>query len=66
MNQEITNLFSPQMQTQVFDQIRISIASPEKILSWSYGEIKNVTVYSVRASLAPSKTMNVFAASTSA
>ena len=40
MNQEITNLFSPQMQTQVFDQIRISIASPEKILSWSYGEIK--------------------------
>ena len=28
------------MQTQVFDQIRISIASPEKILSWSYGEIK--------------------------
>src|SRR3982075_1871265 len=23
-----------------FDQIRISIASPEKILSWSYGEIK--------------------------
>ncbi|MGO9458582.1 MAG: DNA-directed RNA polymerase subunit beta', partial [Rhodomicrobium sp.] len=40
MNQEIANLFSPQMQTQVFDQIRISIASPEKILSWSYGEIK--------------------------
>ncbi len=40
MNQEITNLFSPQVQTQVFDQIRISIASPEKILSWSYGEIK--------------------------
>jgi DNA-directed RNA polymerase subunit beta' len=40
MNQEITNLFSPQVATQVFDQIRISIASPEKILSWSYGEIK--------------------------
>ncbi len=40
MNQEITNLFSPQVPTQVFDQIRISIASPEKILSWSYGEIK--------------------------
>jgi hypothetical protein len=35
MNQEIMNLFSPQV-----DQIRISIASPEKILSWSYGEIK--------------------------
>ncbi len=40
MNQEITNLFGPQVPTQVFDQIRISIASPEKILSWSYGEIK--------------------------
>jgi hypothetical protein len=25
---------------QSFDQIRISLASPEKILSWSYGEIK--------------------------
>jgi DNA-directed RNA polymerase subunit beta' len=40
MNQEITNLFAPQAQTQSFDQIRISIASPEKILSWSFGEIK--------------------------
>jgi DNA-directed RNA polymerase subunit beta' len=34
------NLFSPQVPAQVFDQIRISIASPDKILSWSYGEIK--------------------------
>src|SRR5499426_647984 len=40
MNQEIMNLFSPQVPAQVFDQIKISIASPEKILSWSYGEIK--------------------------
>jgi DNA-directed RNA polymerase subunit beta' len=40
MNQEIVNLFSPQTQQQNFDQIRIGIASPEKILSWSYGEIK--------------------------
>src|SRR5450759_914386 len=40
MNQEMMNLFSPQAPAQVFDQIRISIASPEKILSWSYGEIK--------------------------
>ncbi|MDE2374120.1 MAG: DNA-directed RNA polymerase subunit beta', partial [Hyphomicrobiales bacterium] len=40
MNQEIMNLFSPQTPAQVFDQIRISIASPEKIQSWSYGEIK--------------------------
>ncbi len=40
MNQEVMNFFSPQVPAQVFDQIRISIASPEKILSWSYGEIK--------------------------
>ena len=40
MNQELMNFFSPQTPAQVFDQIRISIASPEKILSWSYGEIK--------------------------
>ena len=40
MNQEIANLFGPQVQQQNFDQIRIGIASPEKILSWSFGEIK--------------------------
>jgi DNA-directed RNA polymerase subunit beta' len=38
--QEVINLFSPQVQQQNFDKIRISIASPEKIYSWSYGEIK--------------------------
>src|ERR687895_1917593 len=40
MNQEVMNLFGPQVPAQVFDQIRISIASPDKILSWSFGEIK--------------------------
>ncbi len=40
MNQEVANLFNPQAPAQNFDAIRISIASPEKILSWSYGEIK--------------------------
>ena len=40
MNQEVMNLFNPVVQPQTFDQIKISIASPEKILSWSYGEIK--------------------------
>lgn len=40
MNQDIVNLFNTQAQQQNFDQIRIGIASPEKILSWSYGEIK--------------------------
>ena len=40
MNQEVMNVFGPTVQAQVFDHIKISIASPEKILSWSYGEIK--------------------------
>ena len=40
MNQEVLNFFSPVVAQQAFDQIQISIASPEKILSWSYGEIK--------------------------
>ena len=40
MNAEIMNFSARQVPAQVFDQIRISIASPEKILSWSYGEIK--------------------------
>ncbi|MDE0209790.1 MAG: DNA-directed RNA polymerase subunit beta', partial [Boseongicola sp.] len=41
MNQELTtNPFSPLATPQTFDEIRISLASPERILSWSYGEIK--------------------------
>src|SRR5437016_12249015 len=48
MNQELMNLFSPQVPAQVFDQIRISIASPEKILSWSFGEIKKPETISYR------------------
>jgi DNA-directed RNA polymerase subunit beta' len=37
---EITNLFKQQVQIPAFDQIRISIASPDDIGSWSFGEIK--------------------------
>jgi DNA-directed RNA polymerase subunit beta' len=40
MNQEVMNVFNPATPAPTFDQIRISIASPEKILSWSFGEIK--------------------------
>ena len=40
MNQEIMNIFNPTGQVQTFDRIKISIASPEKISSWSFGEIK--------------------------
>ncbi|MEM7172933.1 MAG: DNA-directed RNA polymerase subunit beta' [Pseudomonadota bacterium] len=37
---ELMNIFGQPTGTQSFDQIRISIASPERIRSWSYGEIK--------------------------
>jgi len=37
---ELMNLFGAPQGPQSFDSIRISIASPEQILSWSYGEVK--------------------------
>ncbi|MEI8394080.1 MAG: DNA-directed RNA polymerase subunit beta' [Rhodospirillaceae bacterium] len=37
---ELMNIFGPVAGSQSFDQIRISIASPERIRSWSFGEIK--------------------------
>ena len=41
MNQEIVNNpFNPLTPPKIFDEIKISLASPERILSWSYGEIK--------------------------
>ncbi len=40
MNQEITNPFNPVQPQKTFDEIRISLSSPERILSWSFGEIK--------------------------
>ncbi len=41
MNQELTpNPFNPIAAPKTFDEIRVSLASPERILSWSYGEIK--------------------------
>ncbi|MBY6202001.1 DNA-directed RNA polymerase subunit beta' [Maritalea mobilis] len=41
MNQELTNNpFNPLTPPKAFDEIKVSLASPERILSWSYGEIK--------------------------
>ena len=37
---ELVNVFGQQQGLQHFDEIRISIASAERIRSWSYGEIK--------------------------
>ncbi|PRY93469.1 DNA-directed RNA polymerase subunit beta' [Hasllibacter halocynthiae] len=41
MNQELTtNPFNPLAPQKIFDEIKVSLASPERILSWSFGEIK--------------------------
>ena len=37
---ELMNLFGQPQGPQSFDSIRIAIASPEQILSWSFGEVK--------------------------
>ena len=37
---DLTNLFKTNTQTLNFDQIKISVSSPEQIRSWSFGEIK--------------------------
>ncbi|SNT76414.1 DNA-directed RNA polymerase subunit beta' [Paracoccus seriniphilus] len=41
MNQELaTNPLNPLAQPRQFDEIKISLASPEEILAWSFGEVK--------------------------
>jgi len=40
MNTDLLNVFGQAPGPQSFDQIRISIASPERIEAWSFGEIK--------------------------
>ena len=37
---ELTNFANPVAKPETFDQIQIGIASPERIRSWSFGEIK--------------------------
>ena len=37
---ELTNFANPVVKAETFDQIQIGIASPDKIRSWSFGEIK--------------------------
>ena len=43
MKKELTDLFKNTeiSEAQNFSSIKISLASPEKIKSWTYGEIKN-------------------------
>ena len=37
---DLLNIFKQQTETEEFDAIRIGLASPEVIRSWSYGEVK--------------------------
>ena len=40
MNKELINIYNQNLGVKTFDSIKISIASPENIRSWSFGEIK--------------------------
>ena len=40
MNHDVMNIFNPASEGPSFDRIKISLASPEKIHSWSFGEVK--------------------------
>ncbi len=40
MDRNISKLFKPEPTAQKFNKIKITLASPEKIKSWSFGEIK--------------------------
>ena len=39
MSQSLMNIFNPAASRDDFNQVKISIASPERILSWSYGAV---------------------------
>ena len=74
----LLDLFKQVQQDQQFDAIRIGLASPDKIRSWSYGEVKKPETINYRTFkperdglsaprfLARSRTTSVSAASTSA
>ena len=72
----LLDLFKQVTQEEEFDAIRIGLASPEKIRSWSYGEVKARTTttalqaerdgLSAPRSSGRSRTTSACAASTSA
>jgi len=75
---ELMKILGQTGQAMTFDQIKIQIASPEQIRSWSYGEIKKPETINYRtfkperdglsapASLARSRTTSAYAANISA
>ena len=74
---DLVNFLRNQSNADEFDAIRIGLASPDMIRSWSYGEVKkqrpstivpsnlSVTVCFVRVFSAQLKTLHVCAVSTS-
>ena len=75
---DLVNLLKQQEQNTEFDNIRISLASPEMVRSWSFGEVKKPETINYRTFkpereglfapkyLAQLKTMSVCAVNTSA
>lgn len=75
---DLLNLLKNQGQVEEFDAIRIGLASPEMIRSWSFGEVKKPETINYRTFkperdglfcakiLAQSRTTSACAASTSA
>ena len=72
----LLNIFKPKDQTRTFDSIKIGLASPEMVRSWSYGEVKKPEtinyrtlgqkemVYFVQKFLDQLKIMNVYVVNT--
>ena len=54
MNNAVVNFFNPLQDANDFDRIKISLASPDRIMSWSHGEIKKPETINYRT-LKPEK-----------
>lgn len=48
MMKAFNSLFKTNKENEPFDAIKIGIASPEKIRSWSYGEVKKAETINYR------------------
>ena len=44
---DLLQILKQQNKDQDFDAIRVGLASPEKIRSWSFGEVKNLKLLTI-------------------
>jgi len=51
---DLLNIFKQQTESSDFEAIRVGLASPEVIRSWSFGEVKKRPVANERLSMAGS------------